>query len=147
MFKYSGIKINSNLSTKEFLSIFLVAFLATIFVNGWVIKEFIEIRNYEKTEAVIINTYTTPSTRRMEKHYIKVEYDYLGKTYTNQLRAFKFEPRKVGDKITVIINPNDNSQLVEYYYRYFKMFAGIILAIISIFCFKVYRISKKKYTY
>ena len=147
MIKAEKIQINPNISNKTFLILIIFSICLFLIFGVDTIKNIVKINSYEKITAVITEVghkviTGSSSADSSNVNYIKFNYNYNGNKYKNEQRVvFKFN-KKMGDSISIYINPDNPNEIMDTYMKNVSFIATIVSFVITIFLIKAYRIKK-----
>ncbi len=95
----------------KFISIvFTVLFLIFAF---FAVKDQIKYIDYVKCQAVVLDSYSKPSSEGTDEHYAVVRYSYEGKQYIEEYRVWRAYYNMHGAEITVKCDPADPAKLQD----------------------------------
>lgn len=146
MIKIGKLQVNNNLDHKIFLILFIFSFVLFLIFGGYSLTNYIKTKDYVKVKATITEIgYHKHYESDSYSNYIKLEYEYDNNNYNNEQRVvFRFN-KKVGNKITIYVDPMNPVEVSDNYLTRLNSIISIFAIIFNLFCIKAYRIRKNQY--
>ena len=143
MIKVGKMQVNNNLNPKIFLILYIFSFVLLVIFGGFTITNFIRTKDYVKVEARIVDVgYNLHYESDSYSNYIKLEYEYDNNNYNNEQRVVFRINKKIGNKITIYVNPINPVEVRDNYLTKLSVVISVFIIIFNLFCINAYRIRK-----
>lgn len=147
MIKIGEMKVNSNIKPETYLILIIVAIVILCIVLRATILDYICTKDYIKESAIITDKYAeyyeTIDHETSRDNYVELDYEYNNQTYHKKQRVFSLFNKKIGNSITVYINPDNPNEIKNVYNTRAFYIIDVLLIVWLIFTIKAYKNTKK----
>lgn len=137
------LEVNNSISPKNFLIIGFFALIFCIFMCYSWISEFIKSREYIECNATVVEYNWTNDGSDGTSYYIILQYEYNNRYYTYRQATNEMFHKSAGDEVKVLVNPKNPSEILNMYNQKIFIFFSLVTFVVSIVCFKGYRVRKR----
>lgn len=142
-------QINNDISPNKYLIILIFSFLMTIFFLCWTVTYYIQVKDYIKVNATIIDIWFEEECDMdrncNRENYIKVKYNFDNETYIKNIKVFFKFNKKINNNnnTTIRINPTQPNEIKNQYYSRLSLIILIFCTVFTLVIWKAYNIRKK----